>query len=324
MEQIDVGLVTEYAALAPSVHNTQPWELRAGGNAVDVRADRSRQLSFLDPDGRQLHISCGIAAEFARLAVRAQGHACTVTLLPDPADRDLLARLTVGDAEPATDEETTQAAAIPRRYTDRLPYDPQPVPRATVDRLRHVAEGAGAWLHAVERPEDRVTLAAILTDAEAAEAADPRYAEELARWTRPAPAAEGLTAEAAGQRWPADVVPDVPLRDFSGHAAHPRPGAGDPPRVERDTLLLVGTDRDDPEAWLATGRAVARVLLTATGQNLVAQPLGPATDFPASRARVRHELRLAGHPQFLFRLGYGSDRPWTRRRSAPEGDAAAD
>jgi hypothetical protein len=214
--------------------------------------------------------------------------------------------------------------AIPRRYTDRLPYDPDPVPAATVDRLRAIAEGAGAWLHAVERREDRVTLAAILTDAEAAEAADPRYAEELAQWAHGSHSPDGLTPEATGQRWPADVVTDVPLRDFSGHAAHPRPGPGDPPRVERDTVLLVGTDRDDPAAWLTTGTAVARVLLAATADNLVAQPLGPATDFPAARARLRHDLRLAGHPQFLFRLGYGSDRPWTGRRPAPEGSPATD
>jgi hypothetical protein len=324
MQPIDARVVTDYGALAPSVHNTQPWVIRATAHGVDVRADRTRQLSYLDPDGRQLHISCGIAGEFARLAVRAQGRACEVSVLPEPADPDLLVRLSVGDVLPASDEESAMAAAIPRRYTDRLPYDPEPVPRPTVEHLRSLAEAAGTWLHPIDRHDDRVSLAAILTDAEAAEAADPRYAEELARWAHAAHSPDGLTPEATGQRWPADVVTDVPLRDFSGHAAHPHPGPGDPPRVERDTLLLVGTDRDDPPAWLTTGAAVARVLLCATAENLVAQPLGPATDFPASRARLRHDLRLAGHPQFLFRLGYGRDRPWTGRRAAPEGSGVTD
>lgn len=315
MTDVDVGLVLDCAALAPSVHNTQPWAFDAQPDAIRVRADRNRQLKFLDASGRQLHISCGIAVEFARLAIRSQDRQCDVSLLPDPTDPDLVAELVIGTTQPATDDERRLVEAMPRRYTDRRPYADARVSPEAVDRLRQAAENAGAWLHVIDRPEDRITVAAILTDAEAAEAADPAYAEELAKWTHSSPAAEGLTPEAAPSAWPAGVVSDMPLRDFGGHGQHPHPGADEPPRVERDTLVLVGSDHDDPHSWLVTGRAVADVLLTATVDTLTAQPLGPATDFPEARARLRHELRLVGHPQFLFRLGYGQDRPWTGRRS---------
>ena len=323
MERIDLDLVTTYAALAPSVHNTQPWLFQVSGEHIDVRADRSRQLQFLDPEGRQLHISCGIAAEFARLAVRAQDRGCSVSVLPDRRDPDLLVRLTVEDPEPATEQERTLSAAIPRRYTDRMPYDAEPVPAPVIDRLRTVAEAAGAWLHVIARHDDRAAIATILEEAEGAEAADPRYAEELARWTQRHDAGEGLSVAAVTATWPIDVVSDLPLRDFSGAGRHPRPGPGDPPRVERDTLVLVGSDADDPAAWVTTGRALAEVLLTATGENLVAQPLGPATDFPAARARLRHDLGLAGHPQFLFRLGFGQDQPRSGRRDTTESGATS-
>jgi hypothetical protein len=324
MQRIDLDLVTTYAALAPSVHNTQPWLFQVSGDTVDVRADRSRQLQFLDPGGRQLHISCGIAAEFARLAVRAQGRACSVSALPEGRDPDLLVRLRIEGADPVTDEERMLSAAIPRRYTDRMPYDPEPVPAEVIDRLRRIAEAAGAWLHVINRHEDRAAIATILEDAEGKEAADPRYAEELARWTHRDDTHEGLTEAVVAATWPADVVSDLPLRDFSGQGRHPRPGPGDPPRVERDTLVLVGSDADDPAAWVTTGRALAQVLLTATSENLAAQPLGPATDFPSARARLRHELGLAGHPQFLFRLGFGQDRPRTGRRDAGGHDVVAE
>ena len=92
--QLDV--VLRYAGLAPSVHNTQPWQITANDDVIEVRADRSRQLSFLDPTGRQLHLSCGAAVEFARLAVREAGHAGAVDVLPEPNDADLIARLRVG------------------------------------------------------------------------------------------------------------------------------------------------------------------------------------------------------------------------------------
>src|SRR3954452_3038741 len=99
---VELDVVERYAGLAPSVHNTQPWRISADMAAVEIRADRTRQLDFLDPTGRQLHISCGAAAEFGYLAVRDAGHSCSVDVVPEQRDRDLVARLRVGEPEQAT------------------------------------------------------------------------------------------------------------------------------------------------------------------------------------------------------------------------------
>ena len=96
----DLGVILESAGLAPSVHNTQPWRFVVDGDTIDVRADPERQLGYLDPAGRQLHVSCGAAIEFGYLAARACGRACEVSLLPDPGDRELLARLTLAEEQP--------------------------------------------------------------------------------------------------------------------------------------------------------------------------------------------------------------------------------
>src|SRR5438045_3052088 len=128
MDDSDIKLVVDCASPAPSVHNTQPWQFRATGDGLEVRADRERGLAYLDPSGRQLHLSCGAAVEFARLAVRDIGRDCVVTVLPDPQDADLLARLAVGEPKEPTDTERALAEAMPRRYTDRSPYDDTPVP----------------------------------------------------------------------------------------------------------------------------------------------------------------------------------------------------
>lgn len=310
----DLRLILECAALAPSVHNSQPWRFTIRDNVVDVHADRDRRLSYLDPQGRQLLMSCGAAVEFGRLAARALGRECTVESFPDRDDSDLVARLTVGRRQRVTELELHLAHAMARRYTDRAPYDGRPVPRRVLREAARNAEGLGVWLRVVQDPRERTLVATTLSDAEAAEAADPAYAEELARWTRPFTAVDGIPAQAT-PRWPESVVSDVPLRDFTGHSSHPRPGgSGEPPHVVRDTLVLLGTETDDPRAWLATGRALAWLLLRATVAGLSGQPLGPATDLPAARLRLRRELGIVGHPQFLLRVGYGTDRPRAGRR----------
>jgi len=314
MADFDLSSVIECAGLAPSVHNTQPWRFSLSGSAIEVLAEPARRLDYLDPTSRLLHVSCGAAIEFAWLAVRAGRRECDVHVLPERARPDLLARLDIGGEQPPTPLEVQLADAIPRRYTDRGPYDDRPLPpRVLVDVQTRCAE-LGVWVRLIDDRADRTTVATILAEAEAKEAADSDYANELRRWTSPQPAAVGVPAGAA-PHWPADRVSDVPLRDFTGHGEHRRPGGEDtPPRVERDTLLLLGTAVDDRSAWLASGRALGWLLLRATAESASAQPLGPAIDLPDSRAALRRELGLVGHPQFLLRMGFGSGEPRTRRR----------
>jgi nitroreductase len=319
MDDSDLRLVVDCATLAPSVHNTQPWQFLADGDDIVVRADRSRGLTYLDPTSRQLHVSCGAAVEFARLAVRDLGRQCGVALLPDSDDVDLLARLTIGAEEAPTDDERALAEAMPRRFTDRTAYDGRPVPADLLAEARGVATSLGVWLRVVTDPAERTTIAATLSDAESAEAADPEYAAELAAWTRDRSEPDGVPVEATSREWPASVVDDMPLRDFTGHAAHPHAGGEDmPPVVVRDTLVLLGTEGDAAADWLATGRALAWLLLRAASAGVSSQPLGPAIDQHAARSRLRRELRLVGHPQFLLRMGYGSGRPRAGRRDAAD------
>lgn len=319
MDIDQIRLITQYASKAPSVHNTQPWRFVAREHALDVRADTARTLRYLDPAARQLHISCGAAIEYARLGARSLGLACTVRLTPKADDPTLLATLTVGQREAALPEEKLLIAAIPQRYTDRGPYDERPVPADLLRRLHETVGDRGCWVRVLDRPGDRPAITMLLDDAERAEVGDPAYRAELAAWRRDAAAADGLPATAYAAWEEQDTVPDVPLRDFTASAVPRRPGGtGEPPRVRRDTLVLLGSDTDTPRGWLQTGRALGLMLLTLTAAGLSSQPLGPVTDLPTSRLRLRRELGLLGHPQLLLRVGYGHRRPQTGRREVDE------
>ena len=306
MNSDELTVVLGCAALAPSVHNTRPWILEANGDTVEVRADRSRQLKYLDPTGRQLHLSCGAAIEFGFLGARAIGRRCDVAVVPDPADPDLLARLMVGGPEPATFADRMLVDAMPSRHTNRRPYADRAVPPGVIEDIHQRASEMGAWTHDLDRPGDRAVVAGVLAMAERAEAADADYATELDEWTDRSDR-RGLAVAAVADHWPSERVSDVPLRDFGGHDQHPRPGGpGEdaPPAVERDLLLMFGTSRDDPAAWITAGRALGWALLRAAAAGVSAQPLGQAIDLPRGRDRLRHELGLVGYPQFVVRMGF--------------------
>src|SRR4051812_16277121 len=185
--------VTQFAGLAPSVHNTQPWRfVAAGGHTLEVRADTARMLSYLDPTSRQLHISCGLAIEFARLAVRSLGHDAVVRLRPGD-DPTLLATITIGRPLQTTATEQRWVEAAPRRYTDRGAYDETPVPGDVLAAAQGAAADRGCWMRVLDRLGERTTVAMLLDEAEQLEATDPRYREEIAAWGRSdAPAPDGV------------------------------------------------------------------------------------------------------------------------------------
>ncbi len=95
------GYLIATAARAPSVQNTQPWQFHISEYVIELYADPSRKLK-VDPVGRELLSSCGAALFGLRLAVRSLVYLPVAELLPDPARPRLLARVTLGKAEPIT------------------------------------------------------------------------------------------------------------------------------------------------------------------------------------------------------------------------------
>ena len=132
----------EVAGRAPSVHNTQPWRFTISRDAIELQADVSRRLT-VDPDGREMVISCGAALYGLRLAVRSLGLLPDVGLLPG---RRALARVRLGPPAPMTAEERTMLAAVPHRHTHRGPFEPGPLPAGLVGRLKDDARAEGARL----------------------------------------------------------------------------------------------------------------------------------------------------------------------------------
>jgi hypothetical protein len=328
VEQQEWAQVVGAATRAPSIHNTQPWRFTATADQLDVFFDPDRALPVLDPTSRQQVISCGIAVEFAVVALAAAGSLSEVELLPDPAAPDHLATVRLIGPIVPTDEDRALAGAIEHRHTVRDPFQSRPVPTDLLDRLQAEAGAFGTWFKPVAREEEEVATVFLISRAEEMEQGDPAYLAELESWVRTDPAAvDGVPVGAVPSGDPHDRPSNWTIRDFVvGTREHDgsRP-VGDPdappPEVERPTVVLMGTDGDDRHAWLQAGRALGRVLLHATAAGAAASPLTQALDWPATRARMRGRLSLVGHPQMLLRMGYpqeGSTTAVSGRRPVTE------
>jgi hypothetical protein len=323
-----------FAVLAPSSHNSQPWVFRlAGADAVELYADRARALPVVDPDGRELVVSCGAALFHLRAALRGLGFEGDVTPLPDPADPDFLARVRLGARHAPTAADRALVAAMPRRRTNRREYERRPVPERVVSLLVAAAREEGAWLVPLDTPAQRDALADAVAEADRRQEADPLFRRELAAWMRPNGdgSRDGMSGQALG-------IPGVLSHVAPAAVAALDLGAPiavrDGGRVRRaPEVAALMTAGDGPGAWLAAGQAVARVALTACAAGVATSYLNQPLEVPQLRRRVaaiaREALSLqspAGRdvmpetaaPQMLLRLGYAPDTPAAPRRALDE------
>jgi nitroreductase len=315
VDEQDWVQVVAAATRAPSIHNTQPWRFTASAEQVAVHLDPGRALPVLDPTGRQQVISCGIAVEFAVVALAARGSAAQVELLPDGAAPDHLATVRITGPHETSEDDRQLAGAIDRRHTVRAAFQARAVPGDLVDRLQAEAGAFDTWCKPITRSEEEVASVFLISRAEEIEQGDPAYLEELRSWLRTDPASvDGVPVEAVPSGDPHARPSNWLVRDFvvGQRESHEFLAAGDPdaapPEVERPAVLLMGTTDDDRYAWLQAGRALARVLLRVTAAGMAASPLTQALDWPATRTRLQQRLNLVGHPQFLLRMGYPPDQ----------------
>jgi nitroreductase len=273
-----LAYLLRYAVQAPSSHNSQPWRFRLADDSVELLADRSRALPVVDPDDRELVMSCGAALFTLRVAIRHHGFKDEVELLPEEGDPDLLARIRLGEPWPPTRAEKLLFWAISSRHTNRSAFQRRPMPQDLLAKLAQAAESEGAQLRVLEQDEERNQLADLVAEGDKRQFADARFRRELAAWIHAGRARtqDGMPAHALDI--PGRFTPFAPLlvRTFDvgkGTAAHDRKIAEHSP-----ALAVLGTADDTPDDWLVAGQALARVLLRATQDEV-------AASFPTSRSR---------------------------------------
>ncbi len=299
------------ALLAPSVHNSQPWRFVLTDDSLEIYADSSRQLSVLDPFGRQLMISCGCALFNARAAVAASGYEPAVQRLPgtgtDPVARIRLSRRQTG-WQPLG---VLDRYAV-RRRSNRSAYLEEVVPPPVIDDLCRSAMAEGVRLTEIRHHEQRRAAEELSRRAAVLEEAEPAYREELRRWTTDDPTRpDGVVAARTAARGDAD--------DMTGPVSDYRlvPPVSTGPRAD-PCLLVLACAEDTAAAWLRAGEALERAWLEATQLGYVASVFSQVIEIPRTREELRAALRLAEHPQLILRVGRAEAGPASNRRPLAE------
>ncbi|HEU5110512.1 MAG TPA: nitroreductase family protein, partial [Micromonosporaceae bacterium] len=252
-------------------------------------------------------IACAAALHHAQVAVRHFGYQPVIAILPESADADLVATLRIGP--PVGRPPAGLFAAVTTRHCNRGPYRKQPLSMAQLERLRAAAVAEGCWLAVITDRSTKAAAADLIAAGDRIKWRDPEFRNELAERLIPnrGRRRDGMPGYAFGIPGPAArLAPTVVRRlDLGSLRAHTDRAAAN----ASPALLVIGTDRDDPPAWIAAGQAMSHVLLSATAEGLATAFLSQAIEVPELRPRLAALLEHRGQPQILLRVGHPRRRP---------------
>jgi hypothetical protein len=310
-----LAFCVQYAVLAPSIRNTQPWLFRLLDDGIELYADESRRLPATDPHSREMTISCGAALANLKLAIRHFGREAWVQYTPDPANPTLLARVRQGRSITPDHTDESLFRSVWRRRTVRTPFQPRPAPPSLQRRLIWKAMEYGCWLYVIESAEERKRVADLLADAHTERLDDPQYQRERAQWASarawaqqpmlngdaPVASSDGASPESAGRNMTFPVGTPPTRRAHELVASSPM-------------LFVLGSSADSVLEWIYAGEAMQQILLQTAAENVFASFLNQACHVPRLREELRVMTGRSGPPQMILRMGYGQSVPPSPRR----------
>lgn len=270
-DRSDLRRAAEAGVHAPSMFNSQPWAFRLRDGVIEVLSDPGRRLVVADNRGWAMRLACGAATFNARLALASAGRPADVQVLPDEGQTEVIARLSPAEFRPISCTERDLYRAVERRYSNRDPFWPDPVPAETRFRLIEAARAEGCRLDLLVGETALLGFAQIAHSADHVLRRDKSYQAEMMTWT---------STESA-DTVPADVPVGreravVPQRSFAGQPAGQA--------YEPEPLIAVlGTSDDRRADQVMAGQALQRVLLTATDAGLSSSMISQPIEVQAAR-----------------------------------------
>lgn len=302
----------EYAVLAPSSHNSQPWAFEIEEDRIRVFADTSRQLEIADPERRELYLSVGCALENLTIAAVQFGLDPHVEVKntegPTSSPESGLQHVaTVELHEPAGSPPAESALfeAIGKRHTNHTPYDDRSVPDSLLEWLKNEARAAALGIEIVTDSSSRQTIGSLQKRADEQLFDDPAYREELAYW---------IGSRALGASWITARISKYVVRYLD---LGEREGRNNSKLVMSAPVVAVLTaESRDVETCLKAGQVFERLALKATSEGLAVHPMSQILEVGAFRDELASVLALEDNrPLHLIRIGYAeADDTRTPRR----------
>lgn len=291
--------VLESARLAPSVHNSQPWEFELGPGQITIRLNKARSLTDGDPVGRQTFISLGACIEAAVLAASSKGLEANETNTEDAATTVINFR------ENASTGNKFWATTLQQRFTDRSQFSNRPVSK---EILNSITDCGDERVEVVSTSNRKIISHIAQSTGKGIYIAlgHPRFRTELANFISTPLNRKKTGISTASLRVSGARKLLEPYLIRSGLFAKKQSAFETHLWESSPAVVLFFTKGDSQDFWVAAGRAYMKSMLIATNnqlRNATSAACVEAADFHTDIEKIMNtKYRL----QCVVRVGYGN------------------
>lgn len=304
--------LAEYAAQAPSGHNTQPWLFEFTYDAITIHPNFDRSLPVVDGSHRELYISLGCALENMRIAARQLGYRSETSIAP--TDGTISVRLT--KTEPQTE---TLFNAISKRQTNRNVYYDSIIPQPTIDQLAALQSANGIGMQFIAKRDPRFELLTnYVMQGNTVQMNDKAFKDELLSWIRlnnreGRRSGTGLTYKVMGAPATPRCVGKAIVRMYLNPKAQNK---ADRERIMSSSHFVMITAPGNTIAdWIHTGELLEQFLLTATNLGVSCAFVNqPCETKGVSDNLQRTMLAPSEQLMLLLRIGYAPAAAYSIRQ----------
>lgn len=304
--ETQIKFILNYAILAPSTHNSQPWLFKIDAPDCQIYYDPKLILSEADPKTRDLHISIGCAVENLILAAKYFNIFSSVSC-GQFQDNNLLAKVQFKNYPGAVNSEyRTILDAVPKRINARGLFKPEPVPVNIIDSVSSNAQSylvEGIKVHWITDKDKILKLATLTANGLKAAYHRPAFRKEMSQWLR-----HSLTKRKDGLpgytlRMPLllsfllpTLVKWFDLGGFLGKLNYKSLSSA-------PLLVVITAPEDNPDVWLNVGRLAERLMLEFSSRGWQTSIFVAAVEIGDFHKEVQRVIGTSQIPQFLFAVG---------------------
>lgn len=288
-----------YAVLAQSYYNSQPWKFSLEDDHINMYVDESHWLRAGDPDKRELFLSIGCALENLLIAAEHFDIGHQIQHFPDKENPNLVARVKFTTINQSTALRSPELFdAITRRHTYHHPFDRQPINESDLQRIEKFLTEEDIWLEVSDDPKVKQRLSQLAVHANSILYGDPQFCEELRKWAH-----QGNI----GIAW---FMPETGQPDEAALREAGKRLSENEQRILSTAPLVavISSPFDNRITQIKAGQIFEKLCLVAALQGIHCLPISQLIEVPEERTTV-HELfpELKGDPLVVFAMGYGQE-----------------
>lgn len=296
-------LLISFAILAPSGHNSQPWQFQVSNNEIIITPDYTKRLDVVDGNDRELFISLGCATENLMTAARHYGYDSKY----DFHDGKIVVTFSKQD----TYNDDTLFDAITKRHTHRGNFSGAKIPDNVLQNIsaRILQDNASVKIYNSESREGEIIKQKIAEGNEI-QMSDTAFKRELVSWMRfnkkhVNETHNGLCYNVLG--FPA--TPKSIGKRIVGMFLNPKAQNKTDNAVNASAshFCVFCVKDDNAKNWVDLGVFLERFLLKITSEGISYSFSNQPCEIPSLKENLRQNLNLTAYPSVIIRLGYGEE-----------------